>query len=134
MQGRGRDRRGTSHNKEAVSTESAEYYLDMSFVLRKVIGIDQYIIQIDNDIDIYHIHEYVVHELLKSCGSISKAFWHYQPLKGSIMSLEGGLPFVSCCNVNQMVCVPEVDFGIDSCFLWCIEQIRNECKWIMILL
>ena len=63
--------------KKAVSAESAEYFPDVSFVFGKVIGIDQYVIQIDNDIDVYHIHEDVVHELLKSCGSVSKAFWHY---------------------------------------------------------
>ena len=120
--------------KKAVSTESAEYFLDMSFVLGKVIGIDQYVVQIDNDIDVHHIHEDVVHKPLKSCRSISKAFWHYQPLKRSVTSLEGGLPFVSCCNVNQMVCMPEVDFSVDSCFSWCVEQIRNKQKQIMILL
>ena len=120
--------------EEAVSTESAEYYPDMSFVLGKVIGIDQYVVQIDNDIDVHHIHEDVVHKPLKSCRSISKAFWHYQPLKGSVSSLEGSLPFVSCCNVNQVVHMLEVDFGVDLCFSWCVEQIGNERKWIMILL
>ena len=90
-------------------------------MLGKVVGIDQYVIQVDNDIDVHHIGEDVIHELLKSCGGISKAFWHYQPLKGSISSLEGGLPFVSCCNANQMVRVLEVDFSVDSCFLWCVE-------------
>ena len=51
-----------------------------------------YVIQIDYDIDVYHIHENVyhicenvVHELLKSCRSISKPFRHYQPLKGSVL-------------------------------------------------
>ena len=120
--------------KKAVSMESAEYFLDMSFMLGKVIGIDQYVVQIDNDINVYHIREDVVHELLKNCGSISKAFQHYQPLKRSVTSPEGSLPFISCCNANQMVCVLEVDFSVDSCFSWCVEQIGNEQKRIMILL
>ena len=120
--------------EKAVSAESAEYFLDVSFVLRKVIGIDQYVVQIDNDINVYHIREDVIHEPLKSCRSISKAFRHYQPLKGSVTSLEGGLPFISCCNANQMVHVPEVDFGVHSCFSWCVEQIGNERKRITILL
>ena len=120
--------------KKAISTESAEYCPDMLFVLGKVIGIDQYIVQIDNDNDVYHICKDVIHEPLKSCGSVSKAFWHSQPLEGSIMSPEGSLPFVSYCNANQMVCMPEVNFGVDSCFSWCVEQIRNEWKQIMILL
>ena len=49
--------------KESISAESAEYFPDVLFVLRNVIGIDQYVIQIDNDIDVYHIHEDVCHEL-----------------------------------------------------------------------
>ena len=36
--------------EKAISAESAEYFPDMLFVLRKVIGIDQYVVQIDNDI------------------------------------------------------------------------------------
>ena len=76
------------------------YFPDMSFVLHKVVGIDQDVVQIDNDINIYHIHENVVHELLKSCGSVSKAFWHYQPLERSVLSLEGGCPFVSVGNAH----------------------------------
>ena len=102
--------------EKAISTESVEYFPDVSFVLGKVIGIDQYVIQIDNDINVYHICENVIHEPLKSCRSVSKAFQHYQPLKGSILSLEGGLPFISCCNANQMVCMPEVSFTVDLCF------------------
>ena len=120
--------------EKAISAESAEYFPDVFFMLREVVGIDQYVVQIDDDIDVHHIGEDVIHEPLKSCRSVSKAFWHYQPLKGSVMSPEGGLPFISCCNANQMVCVPEIDFILDSCFLWCIEQIRNEQKWITILL
>ena len=119
--------------KESISAKSVEYFPDMVFVLGEVVGIDQYVVQIDNDIDVYHICEDVIHELLKSCRSISKAFWHYQPLRGSVMSLEGSLPFVSCCDANQVVCVPQVDFGVDSCFSWCVEQIGNEWKWITIL-
>ena len=72
--------------EKAISAESAEYFPDVSFVLRKVIGIDQYVIQIDNDIAVYDIHKDVIHEPLKSCGSISKAFWHYQPLERSVVT------------------------------------------------
>ena len=107
--------------EKAVSAESAEYFQDVSFVLGKVVGIDQYVIQVDNDINVHHIGEDVIHEPLKSCGSVSKAFRHYQPLKRSVASSEGGLPFISCCNADQMVRVSEVNFSVDSCFSWCVE-------------
>ena len=47
--------------EKAVSVESAEYFPDVLFVLGKVVGIDQYVVQIDNDINVYHIHKDVVH-------------------------------------------------------------------------
>ena len=90
----------------------------MSFVLREVVGIDQDVIQIDNDIDVYHICKNVVHESLKSCGSISKAFWNYQPLERSVLSMESSFPFVSFGNAYEVICVPEIDFGVDLCFSW----------------
>ena len=33
-----------------------------------------------------------------------------------------------------MVHMPEVDFSVDSCFSWCVEQIGNEQKGVTILL
>ena len=95
----------------------------MLFVLREVVRIDQDIIQIDYDVDVYHICEDVVHESLKSCGSVSKAFWHYQPLERSVLSLESGFPFVSFGNAYEMIHVLEIDFGVGSSFLWCVQQV-----------
>ena len=65
----------------AKSMESAEYFPNMGFVLRNVVGIDEDVIQIYDDYDVDHIHENVVHKSLKGCGCISKPFRHYQPLK-----------------------------------------------------
>src|SRR5882672_8427032 len=67
--------------KKSISTESSEYFLNMSFVLGNVVRVDKDVIQINDDYDVNHIHEDVVHKSLKSCGCISKAFRHYQPLE-----------------------------------------------------
>src|SRR5882724_9262957 len=95
--------------KQSISTEPTKYFLNMSFVFGNVVGIDENVIQIydDNDVD---------HKLLKSCWNISKPFRHYQPFEGTITVPEGSLPFVSRCNLNKMVCMPEVNFGVNSCF------------------
>ena len=106
--------------KKAVSTKSPSHFLDMVFMLCKVVRVDQDVVQIDNDIDIYHIRENVVHEPLNSCGSVSKAFWNYQPLERSVSSLESCFPFVSFGDAYKVIRVLEIDFGVDSCFLWCI--------------
>ena len=60
----------------------------MGYMLRKAIRVDQYVIQIDNDIDVDHICKNVIHEPLKSCGSISKPFGNYQPLKGPVSGVQ----------------------------------------------
>src|SRR5882724_9491712 len=99
--------------KQSISMEPTKYFLNMSFVFGNVVGIDENVIQIydDNDVD---------HKSLKSCWSISKPFGHYQPFEGTIMGPEGSLPFVSGGNPNEMVCMLEVNFGVDSCFYWCV--------------
>ena len=106
--------------KKSVSAESSEYFPNMNFVLGNVVRIDEDVVQIDDDYDIDHICKDVVHESLESCWCISKPFRHYQPLKGTILGSEGSLPFVSSRNPDKMICMPEVDFGVDSCFLGCV--------------
>ena len=66
---------------DTVSAELLEYFLNMSFVLRNVVRIDEDVIQVDYDYDVNNIHEDVVHKSLKNCWCISKPFSHYQPLK-----------------------------------------------------
>src|SRR5882724_1362660 len=67
--------------KKSASAESVEYLLNVEFVLGKVVGIDEDVIQIYDDYDIDHICENVIHESLKHSGCISKPFRHYQPLE-----------------------------------------------------
>src|SRR5882672_344631 len=33
-----------------------------------------------------------------------------------------------------MVCMPKINLGIDMCFSWCVEEVRNEWKWISVFL
>ena len=81
--------------KKSVSAESAEYFLNMEFVLRNIVRIDEDVVQIYDDYDINHIRENVVHKSLKRSGCISKPFWHYQPFEGTVAGSECSLPFVS---------------------------------------
>jgi len=67
--------------KKSVSAESAEYFPNMEYVFRNVVGIDEDVIQIYDDYDVNHICENVIHKYLKSSGCISKPFRHYQPLE-----------------------------------------------------
>ena len=53
----------------------------MLVMFRHVIRVDEYIIQIDHDIDIQKVRENVVHELLEGRRSIGKAEGHYRLFK-----------------------------------------------------
>src|SRR5467141_3103792 len=81
--------------KKSVSAESAKYFSDVCLVFGNVVRVDEDVVQIDDDNDVNHFHEDVVHKLLESRWSISKPFRHYQPLERSIASSECSLPFVS---------------------------------------
>ena len=45
------------------------------------------------------------------------------PFEGAVMDAESSLSFISLAYVNQMVCVVEVDFQIDSCLSWAIKEV-----------
>ena len=68
--------------KKSVSAESVEYFPNVGFMLRDVVGIDEDVIQIYDDYNVNHIHENVVHESLKHGRCIRKPFRHYQHSKG----------------------------------------------------
>src|SRR5882672_4820626 len=98
--------------KMTISAESLEYFPDMDFVLGNVVGVDENVIQVDDDNDDNHICKDVIDEMLKSCWLISKPFRHYQPLEGTIIGSECSHPFISRHNPDKLICVPEVNSGI----------------------
>ena len=57
--------------EKATSAKSTKHFLNMGCMLGKVIQVDQDVVQIDNDLKVYHICEDTVHKPLKSCRGIS---------------------------------------------------------------
>ena len=58
-----------------------EYFFYMPVMFRHVIRVDEYIIQIDYNIDIQKIRENVIYESLEGHGSISKTEEYYRLFK-----------------------------------------------------
>ena len=56
--------------KKPLSAESAEYFLDMGFVLGNVVGVDEDVVQIYDDNDVDHIHKDVINKLFKVAGAL----------------------------------------------------------------
>ena len=55
----------------------------------------------------------IIHEALESGGCIAEFEGHYVPFKGAIASSESHLTFIALLDLDQMVCMLEVDFQID---------------------
>ena len=66
---------------ESISSESPKNFLDMNLVLGHVIRIYEDIVKVYYYANIQHVAEDVIHESLKSSGSIRKSKWNYQPSK-----------------------------------------------------
>jgi len=66
---------------KASLAETLEYFFYIPVILRHVIRVDEYIIQIDHNTDIQQVRENVIHELLEGCGSIGKTEGHYRLFK-----------------------------------------------------
>ena len=58
-----------------------EYFFYISVMFGHVTRVNEYIIQIDHDIDIQKIGENVIHELLEDYRSIGKTKGHYRLFK-----------------------------------------------------
>ena len=81
--------------KKASFVETLEYFFNMLVMFGYVIQVDEYIIQIDYDIDIQKVRENIVYELLEDCRSIGKTERHYSP-------------FITIGNANQMVSMAKI--------------------------
>ena len=61
--------------------KTLEYFFYMLVMFGHVIQVDEYIIQIDHDIDIQNVRENDIHKSLKGRGSICKTEGHYRLFK-----------------------------------------------------
>ena len=106
-----------------VSTESGKDFLDVSRVLLQIIRVYQDIIQVFLVYyygDVNHVGEDVIHEPLETRRGIGERLGHHQPLKRPILGPEGGLPFVTIGDVDEVVGMLQVDLGIDLGLAWSI--------------
>jgi len=61
--------------------EMLKHFFYILVMFRHAIQVDEYIIQIDHNIDIQEIGENIIHESLKGCRSIGKTKRYYRPFK-----------------------------------------------------
>ena len=114
--------------------EVSEDFADVFLMGLEVLGVYQNVIQIDDNADIEEIHEDAIDELLESCGSICQAEGHDIPLEGTIPSVERDFPFITFCNVDQVVRMVEINLRVDLDLARGIEEVRYEREWVVVFL
>ena len=119
---------------ESGLPEAPEHLPNMFGMLGRIVGIDQYVVQIDDDVHVQQIREQTVQEPLKSGRSIGKAFRNNPEFEGPIARTKRRLRFVTRSDPEEMVCVPEIKFCIDASLPGSIEEIGDERKRIAVLL
>jgi hypothetical protein len=96
-------------------TESFEYFSGVLLMGCKVLGIDEDVVQIDNDAYIKHIGKDAIDKALESCWSIRKSLGHNQPFVRSITGPECSFPLISFCYPDKMISRLEVNFSVNFC-------------------
>ncbi|KIO01263.1 hypothetical protein M404DRAFT_150354, partial [Pisolithus tinctorius Marx 270] len=65
-----------------------------------------------------HVCKDAVNESLESHRCVNQTKGHYPPLVRTITSVENHFPFISICDVDQMIGMAEVNLGIDFSMAW----------------
>ena len=100
--------------------------MDMHNMLFWILGVDQNIIQIDYHAHIQQVCKNAVNEVLECSWSVGKSERHNKPFIGAIACAEGSFPFIPWRDVDQMVCVTEVNFGIYGHTTGGIQEVGDE--------
>ena len=119
---------------QVIFVKALEDLTDMFMVLFHVVRVDEDVIQVDEDTYIENVREDVIHEVLKSCWCISQTEGHNTPFKSAIVGVEGGFPFITFMDSNEVVGVLQVDFGIHGSLSWAVKEVRDAWKWISVFL
>src|SRR5271155_5285655 len=89
-----------------------EDFTDMCFVLGRIVGENEDIVEVDNDINIKKVAANVVHKSLEGSRCISETKRHNKPFERTVTGVEGGFPFITFGNADQGVRMAEVESGI----------------------
>src|ERR1700712_2438398 len=120
--------------EKAMLAETAENFFDMRLMMVEVNGVDEDVIEIDDDANVEHVCEDGIDESLESRRSIGEAKRHNQPLVRTVTRAEGGFPFIAIGDANEVVRMSKVDFGIDFGTARGIEEVGDQRKRVVILL
>ena len=94
---------------EVVLAQSLEHPSDMDAVFFLRLAEDQDVVQVDDNEDVGHVAEDVVHKVLECGRGVGHSKGHNEILEGPIARAERGLPLVSRRDPDVVVSRAEVD-------------------------
>ncbi len=98
-----------------VLAEPLKDLLNMVAMVGQVPGVDEYIIDVDNHEGMEELPEQLVHEILEDGWGVGKAIRHSEVFIVASRANEGGLPFITFPDSNEVICAPQVQLGEDAC-------------------
>ena len=98
---------------KSMLSESSEYLADMLSVFGDVVGVDQYVVQVNHYRDVEHVGENVVHEMLEGGRRIRKSERHNVPFEGAVAGAERCFPFIAIGDADQVICMSEINLGVN---------------------
>ena len=110
---------------KSIGKEVSKDILDMLVMSGEVRGVDEYVIKVDHNPHVQYICKDVIDEMLESVRGVSETKGHHQPLEEAIAVGEGGLPFISISNADQMISMLEIEFGVDLSSIWGFKQVGD---------
>ena len=71
---------------------------------------------------------------MKHCWGVGESKGHHTPLKGSVSGSEGGFPFVTFTDLNEVVGVSEINFGEYLSLSRTVKEVSHSGEQVAILL
>ena len=97
------------------------------------VGKNQDVVEIDENLPVEHVAEYVIDQGLEDSRRIGEAEWHDQILVVACRGVEGGLPLISLPDADEVVGVAQVQLGEDCSILEQLEGRGDEWQRVPIL-
>jgi hypothetical protein len=106
---------------------------EMPHMLFFILGVDQDVINEDNDKLVQLWHEYGVHQVHEVCRTISEPKQHNQILIQPVPGGESSLRSVFRVDLDLMITRMKIDIGKDFCTSKLIEKNVDAGQWVFIL-
>ena len=113
--------------------KSLEDGRDVLSVFDEGVGVDEDVVEVDDAEDVEVLAKGVVHEVLERRGGVGESEGHDGVFEVAVAAAEGGLPFVSRGDPNEVVRAAEIEFGEEPSLGEAIEGFRDEWERVAVL-